>query len=633
MARDRRRLAAIVSADIAGYSRLMGQDESATLQALKAHRSELVDPKISEYGGRIVKTTGDGLLLEFPSVVDAVRCAVDVQRGMAERNAGVAPDRRLEFRMGINIGDIIIDGDDIFGDGVNVAARLQTLAEPGGLCVSRVVRDQVLDKLSFTFEKLGEQSVKNIARPVEIYRVTLDSPAGQLPGGRPRFARLTHNTRRWWPAATVVVLAAVAIAAWMTWPQFWKSAPATSPALSVAILPFAAPGGTPADQQFADALTRDLTAALAQWRMATVASFRSVSEYANKANDVRAVGRELNVRFLTDGTVQRAGDRLIVAVQLVDAANASQVWSERIVFESAKAAQDRADVVAQVSFRLRDALLKVESRRLNASAPPTGSAAELMLRGVNVQNTASDPLAGAIEAGKLYDQAIRLNPNLVTALVARVDSLDTQLQLSRLSRAERDRLVQEMDDLSQRAVAVDDTYPAAWYARAIALYLQGRLEAALQANSQYMRLEQTRAAPLSQRAWLMLFTGRAPEALDLVNQSLARPSSNSFELSFALATRCSVEMRLGRYDETIADCEKAVANVDWWFAHALLAAAYAQKGDFTNATAAKNKLLSIRPWYSLADEKARQVSDNPTYLQQTETHFYAGLRKAGIPES
>src|SRR5262245_59230576 len=173
MARDQRRLAAIVSADVAGYSRLMGRDESGTLSALKTHRRRLIDPKIAEYGGRIVKTTGDGLLLEFPSVVDAVRCAVDVQRGMAERNSALPDDRRIEFRVGINVGDIIIDGDDIFGDGVNVAARLQSLAEPGGICTSKVVRDQVQDKLNFTFEDLGEKDVKNIARPLEVYRVEI----------------------------------------------------------------------------------------------------------------------------------------------------------------------------------------------------------------------------------------------------------------------------------------------------------------------------------------------------------------------------------------------------------------------------------------------------------------------------
>ncbi len=368
MARDRRRLVAIVSADIAGYSRLMGLDESATLRALKAHRAELIDPKISEYDGRIVKTTGDGLLLEFPSVVDAVRCAVDMQRGMAERNAGIPSERRLDFRMGINTGDIIIDGDDIFGDGVNVAARLQALAEPGGLCVSRMVRDQVLDKLSFTFEKLGEQNFKNIARPVEVYRVKLDGGAVQSEFGRSRL-RLTIETRRWWLATIVLGVGIVAVAAWMTWPRFWKSAPAEPPALSVAILPFTAPGGTSADQQFADGVTRDLTAALGQWRLATVASFRSMSEHANKASDMRAVGHGLNVRFLTDGAVQRTGDKLIVDVQLVDAGNASQVWSDRLVFESTKAVQDRADVVAQLSFRLREALIRVESRRILSPVP------------------------------------------------------------------------------------------------------------------------------------------------------------------------------------------------------------------------------------------------------------------------
>src|SRR5512137_2700518 len=171
MTHDRRRLTAIVSADVVGYSRLMGRDEGGTLAALKAHLRELIDPKIAEYGGRTVKSMGDGLLLEFPSVVDAVRCAVDVQRGMAERNVDVPDERQIRFRVGINVGDIIIDGDDIFGDGVNVAARLQSLAEPGGICVSRGVRDQVLDKLSFKFEDLGAQEVKNITRPVEVFRI------------------------------------------------------------------------------------------------------------------------------------------------------------------------------------------------------------------------------------------------------------------------------------------------------------------------------------------------------------------------------------------------------------------------------------------------------------------------------
>src|SRR5262245_50878738 len=227
----------------------MSLDESGTLAALKAHRRELIDPKIAEYGGRIVKTTGDGLLLEFPSVVDAVRCAVDVQRAMAERNAGVPSEQRIEFRIGINVGDIIIDGDDIYGDGVNVAARLQTLADPGGICVSRVVRDQVLDKLSFAFEELGAQEVKNIARPVEVYRVDLGSEALQTSSrGRRPWRWLTGGPRRR-TAAGIVALGVVGLGVWAL-PQVWKTgAPAPGPPrYSVAILPFAAATASPADE-------------------------------------------------------------------------------------------------------------------------------------------------------------------------------------------------------------------------------------------------------------------------------------------------------------------------------------------------------------------------------------------------
>src|SRR6266567_6142225 len=263
MARDQRRLAAIVSADVVGYSRLMGRDESGTLATLKGHRRELIDPKIAEYGGRIVKTTGDGLLLEFPSVVDAVRCAVDVQRGMAERNAGVPSDQRIDFRIGINVGDIIIDGDDIFGDGVNVAARVQTLAEPGGICTSKVVRDQVLDKLSFTFEDLGPQQVKNIARPVEVYRLALGSETLPTPGtGRNHWQRLTGSVKGRGLRAGVAALCLAGIAFWLL-AQPWKTAPVPSPsAMSVAITSFTAPAGDADASRFAESLTRAIATRL-----------------------------------------------------------------------------------------------------------------------------------------------------------------------------------------------------------------------------------------------------------------------------------------------------------------------------------------------------------------------------------
>src|SRR5437016_5038935 len=265
LTRDHRRLAAIVSADVVGYSLLMGRDDSATLAALKAHRRELIDPKIAEYGGRIVKTTGDGLLLEFPSVVDAVRCAVDIQRGMAERNAGVAPDQRIEFRVGVNVGDIIIDGDDIFGDGVNVAARLQGLADAGGICVSRVVRDQVINKLGFAFDDLGPKEVKNIERPIEAFRVAFDAPPGvaAAPSSASRRSGSGHGRRLALGATVLLGLAGAGILAIFIWQQQPAKIAAYSAQdrrMTFAVLPFAAPAGDEGAVKVAAATTEAATA-------------------------------------------------------------------------------------------------------------------------------------------------------------------------------------------------------------------------------------------------------------------------------------------------------------------------------------------------------------------------------------
>src|SRR5437588_3182117 len=293
MAEDRveRRLAAILAADVAGYSRLMGADEEGTLAALKAHRRAVLDPKITEHRGRIVKTTGDGLLVEFASVVDAVRCAVDMQRQMAERNAGVAAEQRIEFRIGLNVGDIIIDDKDIYGDGVNIAARLEGLAEPGGICVSRVVRDQVRDKLDFAFEDMGEQQVKNIARPVRVYRV-----------------RATASER---PNTTAVPA--------LTLPD--------KP--SVAVLPFTNMCADPEQEFFADGITEDVITALSRYPSLFVIARNSCFTYKGRAVDLKQMGRELGVRYVLEGSLRRAGNRIRVTAQLVEAETVKHVWADR----------------------------------------------------------------------------------------------------------------------------------------------------------------------------------------------------------------------------------------------------------------------------------------------------------------
>ena len=628
MMRDQRRLAAIVSADVAGYSRLMGRDDSDTLARLKAHRRELIDPKIAEYGGRIVKTTGDGLLLEFPSVVDAVRCAVDVQRGMAERNATVLPEQRIQFRIGINVGDIIIDGDDIFGDGVNVAARVQTLAEPGGICTSKVVRDQVLDKLSFTFENLGAQQVKNIARPVEVYRVDLASEALQTPGsGRRRWRRLTRTFAGRWLAVGVVAIGIAGVAAWAL-PQFWKTAPTlTAPPFSIAILPFSAPSGIPADVQLANGLTQDLTTALGRWRIARVASRGVVEAYKGTPLDERKIGRELNVRHLIEGEINRAGDRIAITTRSVDTTTGTQEWSDRTEIEASLVTSDPAVLLTRIATRVRGGIFGVEKRSA-VLRPTTNSPLNLVLRGYAAWDAGRTTLEGVKEARKLCDEALRIDPNFVPALVCRATTLhwETYEDLS----ADRGRFAEEIDTLSQRAIAADDQDLSAWAERGEALVGLGRWREASAAVDKMAALDPTSLVPLTGRAWIMFATGHPAEALAAAERAIAiNPPGGTVQAMYV----CRGNLMLGRYDAAVPACEKAAALDDAeWHNQLLLVAAYAQHGDAEKAAVAKRELLKRQPGYTIAKDKATRFSDEPEFVRQLDEYFYPGLRKAGIPE-
>src|ERR1700738_4502879 len=291
-----RSLAAILAADVAGYSRLMGGDEEGTHERLRTHVGQLVDPKIKEHRGRIVKNTGDGFLADFSSVVDAVRCAADVQRAMIDRNTDTSADQRISFRIGINLGDVIVEEHDIFGDGVNVAARLEALAEPGGICVSRVVRDQVRDKLDFAFEDMGEQQVKNITRPVRAHRI--------LPGEMRRSSEPA-------PAAPA-------------------AAPLASPDKpSVAVLPFANMSNDPEQEFFADGIAEDVITALSRYSSLFVIARNSSFTFKGRAVDVKQVGRLLGVRYVLEGSLRKVGNRIRLTAQLIEAASGRHVWAER----------------------------------------------------------------------------------------------------------------------------------------------------------------------------------------------------------------------------------------------------------------------------------------------------------------
>jgi adenylate cyclase len=326
-----RRLTAILAADVAGYSRLMGADEEGTHERLQAHLGELVNPKIKEHRGRIVKNTGDGFLAEFASVVDAVRCAVEVQRGMVEREPAVPDERRIRFRIGINLGDVIAERDDIYGDGVNIAARLEALAEPGGVCISRVVRDQIRDKLPYGFEDKGEQSVKNIARPVRVYALCPETIAELPRAGMPiALSRRRHSVVAPIAAAIAAVLV-IATLAWWVWPPTRSASttpaavaattsvaqPLVAPRLSIVVLPFANLSNDPEQQYFADGITEDLTTDLSRLSEMFVISRNTAFTYRNKPVDTKQIGRELGVRYVLEGSVQRSGNMVRVTAQLI----------------------------------------------------------------------------------------------------------------------------------------------------------------------------------------------------------------------------------------------------------------------------------------------------------------------------
>jgi adenylate cyclase len=373
---EQRRLAAIVSADVAGYSRLMGRDESGTLAALKALRREVVDPAIATHGGRIVKTTGDGLLLEFPSVVNAVRCAIEVQTAMADRTAGMAEDRRITFRIGINIGDIIVEGDDIFGDGVNVATRLQEIASSGGICISSRVHDDVRDRLETAFDDGGAQTLKNITRPMQVWR--------------------------WLPGTAVAP----------------KLAPAPTPLPlpdkpSIAVLPFQNMSSDPEQEYFVDGLVEDIITGLSRFKSLFVIARNSSFTYKGKAVDIKQVGRDLGVRYVLEGSVRKAANRVRITGQLVESENGVHIWADRYDGDLSEIFELQDKVAMAVVGAITPKLEQAEIERAGRKTTESLGAYDCYLRGMAAFYTRKSGSLG--EARQFYDRAIELDPVFAAA--------------------------------------------------------------------------------------------------------------------------------------------------------------------------------------------------------------------------
>jgi adenylate cyclase len=591
-----RRLAAILAADVAGYSRLMGEDEEGTHERLKAHLRELVDPKIKEYRGRIVKNTGDGMLAEFGSVVDAVRCAADIQRAMIDRNADVPEDKRIDFRIGVNLGDVIVEPEDIFGDGVNIAARLEALAEPGGICIARVVRDQIRDKLPYPFEDAGEQNVKNIARPVRVYtlrpQAVADLPASMVP-----------------PATSI-------------------SQPVGAPRLSIVVLPFTNLSDDREQQYFADGITEDLTTDLSRIENMFVISRNTAFTYRNKPVDTKQIGRELGVRYVLEGSVRRSGSQMRINAQLIDAETDAHVWAEWFDHDIGDLFALQNEITSRIANTLGIELIAAEAAR--PTEHPT--ALDYLLRGraARLKPNSRDVFAEAIS---LLEHALVLDPQSIEAQSLLAGSLVSRVMSGLTDSAGED--IARAEGLVGQALAASRRHAYTHLVKARVLRAQNRWEQAVPEYETALALNRNLLGGLLGLAWCRLLNGALDEVIPLAERAI-RLSPRDPEIASRYHLIGIVHLLQSRTDEAILWLERgrsAMPTVP--FHHSWLASAYALKGETERAAAElaeARRLAGECSFSSIADVKARAWRGVPKIRTLFEATYLTGLRKAGMPE-
>ncbi len=585
-----RRLAAILAADVVGYSHLMGEDEMGTLEALKAHRKELLDPKVAEHHGRVVKLIGDGTLAEFPSVVEAVQCAVEIQQGMAARNVEIPEARRIEFRIGINLGDIIVEGDDIYGDGVNVAARLEGLAEPGGICVSRTVRNQVRDKLQVDFEDLGEQEVKNIARPVRVFRVHLDEEDRRT-RARPRKTRTKPGRSVVFAVAGVVLLAAAAgLAAW--W-QPWRSE--IDPEPSVAVLPFANQSSDSQDDYFSDGITEDIIAALGRFSNLMVFSRNAVFHYKDKPATPEQISRELGARYLVSGSVRKSGDRVRVTAELSDTAQATVLWSGRYEegIDDIFAVQD--EITQHVVGALVKRLNLVEQERALAKPTSNLKAYDFVLQGRSYIHKSTR--SANFKARELIEKAIELDPEYASAYtwLARTHVYDALYGWTEWP----DRSLQRADELLQEAMSLEDTNALTHQLLAEFHLYNGRHDLAAMEADRAIELNPNQPSSHAIRGTILLTEGSTEEAIPFFETAVRFDPQidNAYFVELGMAYYLE-----DRYDDAIGLLEGTRVRVpDYVYSYVVLAAIYVETGQAADASNAAANVRRLWPFFKAAE--------------------------------
>jgi adenylate cyclase len=647
---ETRKLAAILVADVVGYSRLAGADEDRTLARLRGLRSDLIDPAIAAHHGRIVKRTGDGSIIEFRSAVDAVRCAIEIQNGLIERNAGVPEDRRIEFRVGIHVGDVVEESDgDLMGDGVNIAARLEGIAKPGAICLSEQAYWQVKQRLDLKVSDLGATQLKNIAEPVHVYSPEVGQPADAKPAEPVTPAAPAPQKRRFGLAPLAAALAALLIViaggAWWFLAANRPAAVATQSAeaarLSIVVLPFANLSGDPGQDYLVDALTDELTTSLARIRGAFVIARNTAMTFKGKPLDAKAIGKDLGVRYVLEGSVQPSGEKMRVNAQFIDAGSGAHLWAQQFDTPRGDLLQTQDAIVGHLARAIDLRLTDAESARLKRTPTANPDAEDLALQCDAGERKVGSPIGKEADAAyALCEQALAIDPNNVVALTVLAGRLYWLVQIGVSSDPKGD--LERADELVSKALALDPDWTWSHAVKGIILAWEARYQEAIAEHARALALDPSNVVAASYLGWDYARFGQFDKGVEYFDKAILASPYDPM-LAHFYGGKAYANFGLKRYDQAIGAARHAIADntsSGVQYIHATLVAALALAGHETEAREALQRYLALPSTGGLktiAAFKAYFNSQAPkqggdTSFHEVSERTYDGLRKAGMPE-
>jgi TolB-like protein/class 3 adenylate cyclase/Tfp pilus assembly protein PilF len=643
---ETRKLAAILVADIVGYSRLASADEERTLARVRGLRSDLIDPAIAAHHGRIVKRTGDGAIIEFRSVVDAVRCAIEVQTGLIERNAGVPPERRIEYRVGIHLGDVVEESDgDLMGDGVNIAARLEGVAAPGAICLSEQAYWQVKGRLDLKVTDLGATQLKNIAEPIHVYSLEVGQPAQAKPAEPVTHvtpASPTPQKRRFGLAQLAAALAAllIVIAGGAWWflnanrpASVATKTPAEAARLSIVVLPFANLSGDPGQDYLVDALTDELTTSLARMRDSFVIAHNTAMTFKGKPVDAKAIGKDLGVRYVLEGSVQPSGDRMRVNAQLIDAGSGAHLWAEQFDTPQADLLQTQDAIVARLANTIGFQLIYAEGARVKRTPVANRNAEDLALQCEAAQFKAGPIGKEADAAFALCEQALAIDPNNVRALVVLGQKFLNPALLGLSGDPKGD--LERADELMSKALALDPDEQWAHDQKGWVLLAKGRNDEAVAEYERALAVDPSLADADVGLGFVHLRLGEFDKSVESFDKAI-RVSPHDRGVPYWYGGKALANFGLKRYDPAIEQLRHVIAinpNYIPW-AHTTLVAALALTDHDAEAREALRRYLALPSNGQLKTITAWKAHLESQHWLPAEANeqIYEGLRKAGMPE-